>query len=79
MRIKRGMDEESVKKFIAAPYRGEIYEGGIIRVLSAGGAYVAKVGDSYASVARRFSCDEAALRELNGNSPIYPTKKLWLP
>ncbi|MGN1103752.1 MAG: LysM peptidoglycan-binding domain-containing protein [Candidatus Coproplasma sp.] len=61
------------------PIDGDLYEGKIIEVLPVSGYCYALVGDNYEKIAARYGCSLKKLIELNKNSIIYPTKRIWLP
>ena len=80
LRVRKGVRKSDIERAFAFPVNAEVYEGAIISVLPEPSGYChALVGDSYFSVAQREGVDEKELKRLNGFSPIYPTKKIWLP
>lgn len=79
LRVRKGMDGESISSVFDCPVPDNVGEGQIISVRSGCRKVYAAVGDSYATIARRTGCSEEEIARLNGQSPVYPTKKVWLP
>lgn len=78
-RVRAGQTREDIERTFSRPVMGEVFEGAVVAL--AEGQFVtyrAKVGDTFASVARAFSVDEEQLSALNGGV-IYPTRTLFLP
>lgn len=65
---------------LSVPVTGKVFAG---RIIKAGTRqyirYTAEVGDTYHTVALRFRTDEESLKKINGNKPVYPTCKLFVP
>ena len=78
-RIKRGQSGEEVEKFFLTPVGGAAFAGRIIEVKRNLSVHIAAVGDTYRTIAAATGCKEAALRELNGAKPVYPTCKIFYP
>ena len=80
LRVRKGVQKRDIERAFAFPVNAEVYDGAVIPVLPEPSGYCyALVGDSYSSVAQREGISEEELKKLNGFSPIYPTKKIWLP
>ncbi len=79
-RVSAGQDEELVRKTFSSPVVGSVFEGAVV-VLAGEGCTVcrARVGDDYASVARRFGLSEERLRAANGGKILYPTCPVCIP
>ena len=58
---------------------GAAFAGRIIEVKRNLSVHIAAVGDTYRTIAAATGCKEAALRELNGAKPVYPTCKIFYP
>ncbi len=77
-RIKSGQMREELIKTLNYPV-GEVYGGKIISLSEKYEEYVADVGESYLSIAQKFSIDSESLISLNGNTPVYPTARIFIP
>lgn len=77
--VRGGVSKSQLVDIYKMPINGEIYDGKIIEVLPVSGYCYAQIGDSYEKIAAREGCDLAKLKNLNGNSTVYPTKRIWLP
>ena len=79
-RVKRGQSAADIEKVFGIPVNGEVFSGKIIPLNSGKFVrYCAAVGDTYRTVALKFGVDEGLLKEVNGNAPVYPTRKLFVP
>lgn len=79
VRVRGKISAKEVEKTFKTPVDGEIFDGMIVEIKKVTGYYYAKAGEGYEDVASRYGCDLDALKKLNGNSPVYPTKRLWIP
>lgn len=77
--VSKGVSTTELMDIYKMPIDGEAYEGRIIKVLPISGYCLAKVGDSYESIAKRNGCSLEKLIKLNKNAIVYPTKRIWLP
>lgn len=79
-RVKRGQSGAEVENALSIPVAGKVFAG---RIIKAGKRkytrYTAGVGDTYKTVARAFRVSEEELKAVNGNKPVYPTCKLFVP
>ena len=79
-RVKRGQCAAEVERQLKTPVHGAAFAGRILKVVDGNlRQYTACVGDSYRTVALKFGADEERLKTLNGNKPVYPTCKLFVP
>ncbi len=79
-RVKRGQCARDIESHFGVPVLGGAFAGRIIEVGDKTySRYTADVGDTYRTVALKFGVDEKLLEEANGNAPVYPTKKLFVP
>lgn len=79
-KVKRGVSAEKIEDVLKTPVQGTLFTGRIIEVRDcAPERYAAEVGDTYKTVALKLGVDERRLMELNGNKPLYPTCKLFVP
>lgn len=79
-RIKGGQSAASVESALCVPVAEEAFAGRIIPVPSVRFTiYTAEVGDTYKRVAEKFSVEESELKTLNGNLPVYPTARIFVP
>lgn len=79
-RVKRGQSAGDIEKVLKTPVSGCVFEGRIIEVAEGNFTlYTARVGDTYRTVALKFGADEEKLKRANGNKPVYPTCKLFVP
>lgn len=80
MRVRRGVTKNMLESAFGCPVAGSVFEGAILPLLPppAGFCY-AQPWDSYESIAARENVAVEELKELNGEAPLYPTRKIWLP
>lgn len=80
LRVRKGVEKRDIERVFCFPVHGEVFEGAIIAALpEPKGFCYAVAGDDYRSIAQREGADMEELEKLNGSSPVYPTKKVWLP
>lgn len=79
LRVRKGMDGEVISSRLNCPVPQVLKEGQIIRIYHNCRYVSARVGDSYGAIARREGVDEGQLLRLNGECPVYPTRRIWLP
>ncbi|MGN1061277.1 MAG: hypothetical protein ACI4QN_06040 [Candidatus Coproplasma sp.] len=77
--VRGGVNSAELMDIYKMPIDGDLYEGKIIEILPVSGYCYAQVGDSYEKIANREGCHLQKLIEINKNSMIYPTKRIWLP
>ena len=78
-RVKRGQSSAEIERVLKTPANAA-FAGAIIEVAESGlMQYCAVVGDTYQSIALKFSTDEDKLKKLNRGKPVYPTCKLFVP
>lgn len=78
-RVKRGQSAAELEAALNVPVQGEAFAGRIVEVSDGYVRYTAEVGDTYRTVALKFGADEELLKKTNGNKPVYPTCKLFVP
>ena len=78
-RVKRGQSVSDIERELEIPVAGALFCGRILRADKKYRIYTVKAGDTYRSVCLKEGVDEEALKELNSNAPLYPTKKLYIP
>lgn len=78
-RVKRGQRPKELEDAFGVPVPDGVFAGMIIVASGDYVRYTAEVGDTYRTVALRFGADEELLRQTNGNKPVYPTCKLFVP
>ena len=79
-KIKRGQSAREIEEILNTPVRGKVFAGRIIRVPSERLCQVtAGVGDSYKTLALKYGVPESKLREINGEKPVYPTCRIFVP
>lgn len=79
-RVKRGQSAKEIERFFNLPVNGEVFGGRIIYLTDENFvSYTATVGDTYKTIALKFGADEEKLKNLNGNKPVYPTCKIFVP
>lgn len=77
--VRGGVSSTELMDIYKMPIDGDVYEGRIIQVLPVSGYCYAKVGDTLEKIAKRENCDLNKLKDLNKDSVIYPTKRIWIP
>ena len=79
-KIKRGQSAGEIEKTLNTPISGKVFAGRIVKVADERlFAVTAGVGDTYRTIAAKYGCPEAHLREINGSKPVYPTCKIFVP
>ncbi len=79
-RVKRGQCAKEIENVFDFPVNGRAFAGAIVVIGEKNLVrYTAKVGDTYRTVALKFGTDEDRLKSINGNKPVYPTCKLFVP
>lgn len=78
-RVKRGQSREDIEKFFLSPVDGKTFSGRIVEVNGGLSVCVAAVGDTYRTIAAKLGEDEAVLKKINCNKPVYPTCKIFYP
>ena len=79
-KIKRGQSSGEIEEVLNTPVCGKPFVGRIIRVADERLFKVtADVGDTYRTIAVKYGADETHLKEINGNKPVYPTCKIFVP
>ena len=79
-KVKRGQSAREIERMLNTPICGEVFAGRIIEVVQQPLKTVtADVGDSYRTIALKCGVPESEIMEINGNKPIYPTCKIFVP
>ena len=79
-RIKRGQSSREIERVLNTPVCGRVFDGRIVKVAEERlVAVTAGVGDSYRTIAARCGVSELHLKEINGNRPVYPNCKIFVP
>lgn len=78
-RVKRGQSAREVEEALSVPVVGAVFPGRIVETGVLYKLYRATVGESYSSIALKFSVDEQELKTLNGFKPVYPTCRIFVP
>lgn len=79
LRVRKGVTAVEIEAAFCCPV-GEACSGQIIKIPSIPLKVIrAEVGDDYKKIAEKHCLDEEELKKLNGNKPVYPTKKIYLP
>lgn len=78
LRVRKGVGKEDVIAVFSVPADG-LFQGKIIMIGEPKRFCYARVGDTYASIARRERVDEKKLRDINSDAAVYPTLRVWLP
>lgn len=80
VRVRRGVERRDIERVFGFPVNAEIFTGAIIPVIPKPKGYCyALPHDSYLSIAKREGVSVEKLEKLNASSPVYPSKKIWLP
>lgn len=79
-KVKRNQSAGDVENTFDTPVNGECFSGRIIklsreRLIKA----TATVGDTYATLAKKYGVSEEKLKEINSSKPVYPTCKIFVP
>ncbi len=78
IRVRGKVSAKQLSDAYKTPVTGDLYEGKIITLTQACGFCYALPGDTYEKIALRNGCDAEDLKRINGNAPLYPTKRVWL-
>ena len=76
-RVKRGQTETEVENTLETP-ASACYPGAVI-VIEDCFRHTVRPFESYQSIAKKYGVDEEELTKLNGNRPLYPTRKIFVP
>lgn len=76
-RVKSGQTAQEVEYALGCP-ANSCFEGAVIAVERCS-VHVAGPFESYKAIAARYGVEEEALKNFNGNRPIYPTCKIYIP
>lgn len=76
--MRRGMDGGEISRRFCCPVAEDVEEGQIVLIFGCR-RISARVGDSYASIAAREGVREEDILRLNGDKPVYPSRRIWLP
>lgn len=80
IRVRSGVERCDIECVFCFPVHAEVFAGAIIAVLpKPNGFCYAEPCDSYLTIAQREGVDEEELKKLNASTPLYPSKKVWLP
>lgn len=80
LRVRRGVTQGDIERIFRFPVCRDVFEGAIIKILPPpSGFCYALPGDDYAAIASREGVERERLEMYNGNQPVYPSKKIWLP
>lgn len=79
-RVKRGQSARDIENLFEIPVKFPAFSG---MILELGDLYytryIADVGDTYNTIAEKFNVNPALLEEVNGEKPVYPTRKIFVP
>lgn len=79
-KVKRGQTPREIENVYEIPVCGYVYSGKILAMeYKPYMRYSAKAGETLRSIAAKFGVEYELLEELNGKSPVYPTRKIFLP
>jgi len=80
LKVRSGVSKSDIERDFSFPVHDEIFTGAIILIAPRPKGYCyALPGDSYESIAKRQGADCEEIKRYNGNNPLYPSKKVWLP
>ncbi len=75
-RVKHGQEISAVSRELSLP-PAVLYSGSIAEVKGYE-VHIARVGESYETIARLYGADAEDIRKCNGDAPVYPTKKIYV-
>lgn len=76
-RIKSGQTAREVEKVLCTPVNN-CFGGAIIALIDCK-VHTVQPFETYISIAQRYSVEEEVLKDFNGNRPLYPTCKIFIP
>lgn len=76
-RVKSGQTVREVEKVLGVPLNN-CYEGAIIELTDCS-MHTVQPFETYASIAHKYGIEEQLLKEFNGERPLYPTCKIFIP
>lgn len=76
-RVKKGQTASLIEKTLNIP-AGCAFAGAIIPLRDFS-QYTVQPFDTYASIAASLGIEEERLKEANGNRPLYPSRKIFIP
>ncbi|MGN0817824.1 MAG: hypothetical protein ACI4L9_02535 [Candidatus Coproplasma sp.] len=78
IRVRAGITPACIRSEFVCPVPDDVFDGCIVSVTGAPCEYYsAQPGDDYKIIAVKLRCDEEEIRRLNGNAPVYPSKKVF--
>ena len=76
-RIKNGQTLREVEKVFCIPVN-ECFGGAVIEISDCK-IHTVKPFETYAVIAQSYETEEESLKNFNGNRPLYPTCKIFIP
>ncbi len=79
LRVRKNVSKDDVVATYKIPVGGEFFCGRIIALGTPKRYCYAEPDDTYEKIAEREGADAEELKTLNGNTAVYPTRRIWLP
>ena len=76
-RVKRGQTAKQIEKVLSVP-ANSCFDGAVIVVENCS-EYSVQPFETYSSVAAKLRVQEDILKNFNGNRPLYPSCKIYIP
>ena len=76
-RVKRGQSAREIEKTLECP-ANDCFSGAIISTENCT-LYTVQPFETYASIASKYSLNGEKLKEFNGNRPLYPSCRIFIP
>ena len=76
-RVKRGQTAREVEKTLAHP-ANDCFSGAVIAKESCN-PYTVQPFETYSSIAAKYSLDGEELKKFNGDRPLYPSCRIFIP
>lgn len=76
-RIKRGQTSRQIEKVLSVPVNS-CFEGAVIALENCT-VYIVQPFETYSAIAAKFGKEEANIKNFNGDRPLYPSCKIFIP
>ncbi len=78
-RVKRGQTAKEVEAALCLPVPCGVYAGEIISADAEYKVHSAKPFENLKTIAELYNVAEAELIKINGEKPVYPTRRIYVP
>jgi spore germination protein YaaH len=80
IRVRKGVKSCDIERVYLCPRPADLFEGQILQLPKKPMCmYRVGAGESYLSIADKFSVSEEEIKRVNGDKQLYPTCKIYIP